>query len=121
MNPYPFVGLNHFTVPVAISASSVARARYRPRPGGTRIAINQPSVIARHRSNHKAAVTRSRRTTGQAQVATRQPIGQLRRADRQLVIIRRAKPLRPEIQSERPILDRRWGVTHDREREGTYE
>src|SRR5580700_11070352 len=46
MNPYPFVGLNHFTVPVATSASSVARARYRRRPNETRIAVNLPNVIA---------------------------------------------------------------------------
>jgi hypothetical protein len=28
MNPYPFVGLNHFTVPEAISISVEDRAQY---------------------------------------------------------------------------------------------
>jgi hypothetical protein len=39
MNPYPFVGLNHFTVPVAISVSNVDRAQYGSRPRTTRAAI----------------------------------------------------------------------------------
>jgi hypothetical protein len=32
MNPYPFVGLNHFTVPVAISVSNVRLRTIRVRP-----------------------------------------------------------------------------------------
>src|SRR5262249_7401446 len=43
MNPYPFVGLNHFTVPVAISVSNVGRAQYRWRPSTTRTAIGPPN------------------------------------------------------------------------------
>jgi hypothetical protein len=43
MNPYPFVGLNHFTVPVAISVSNLDRARYGSRPSTTRAAIGLPS------------------------------------------------------------------------------
>src|ERR1700678_3558819 len=42
MNPYPFVGLNHFTVPVAISFSNADRARYRPGASTTRIANRSP-------------------------------------------------------------------------------
>src|SRR6516164_5782154 len=41
MNPYPFVGLNHFTVPVAISVSSVERTQYGSGPKATRTAINR--------------------------------------------------------------------------------
>jgi len=44
MNPYPFVGLNHFTVPVAISVSNVDRAQYGSRPGTTRAAIGLPAA-----------------------------------------------------------------------------
>jgi hypothetical protein len=52
MNPYPFVGLNHFTVPVAISVSNVDRAQYGSRPSATRTAIDLPSGGA-HRLNRK--------------------------------------------------------------------
>src|SRR6516225_8811150 len=41
INPYPFVGLNHFTVPVGISVSNVDRAQYGSRPSRTRTAINR--------------------------------------------------------------------------------
>jgi len=44
MNPYPFVGLNHFTVPVAISVSNVDRAQYGLHPGTTRAAIGLPAA-----------------------------------------------------------------------------
>src|SRR6516162_2751661 len=38
MNPYPFVGLNHFTVPVAISASNISDLPYGGLPNATRAA-----------------------------------------------------------------------------------
>jgi hypothetical protein len=36
MNPYPFVGLNHLTVPVAISVPNVERGHYLSRSSTTR-------------------------------------------------------------------------------------
>src|SRR6516162_10243909 len=38
MNPYPLVGLNHFTVPVAISASNIGGVTYGGLPDTTRAA-----------------------------------------------------------------------------------
>ena len=53
MNPYPFVELNHFTVPVAISVSKADQ--HSSRPSATRIAINLPSGGA-HRLDRKPYV-----------------------------------------------------------------
>jgi hypothetical protein len=39
MNPYPFVGLNHFTVPVAIPISNVDHAQYWRSPVATSLGI----------------------------------------------------------------------------------
>src|SRR6185437_16211071 len=61
MNPYPFVGLNHFTVPAAISVSNVAyadRRQSQPRQGrpaktfgvsAVQWLVVNVSVRARHR------------------------------------------------------------------------
>jgi len=40
-NPYPFVGLNYFTVPVGISVPNVDRAQYGSRPSRTRTMLNR--------------------------------------------------------------------------------
>ena len=56
MNPYPFVGLNHFTAPVAISVSNVDCAQYGSRLGATRAAIGLPSGVVRRTDRKRGAV-----------------------------------------------------------------
>jgi hypothetical protein len=56
MDPYPFVGLNNFTVPVAISTSSLECGRYGPRLCATRIALDLLIADAFTRGNHQAHV-----------------------------------------------------------------